>query len=278
MKLGITPLSPVIGAEIDGVDITKPLNDDAFNAVNQALLDNLVLVFRDQPLDDDALMTLGKRFSSLVIHPFLQSNTDNPEVVAIYREPGDTAIVGEDWHADTTHIATPPMGAVLHAIETPPKGGDTMFANQYIAYETLSDGMKQLLDGLNAVHDDTHVAGPKSKKNKTRTNKVRDDPDWRPTSSVHPVVRTHPETGRKCLFVNRSYSHRFENMTRAESLPLLSFLLEQGNRPEFTCRVHWEPGTTVIWDNRCMKHIAVNDVTGHRRVMRRVQMTGDKPV
>ena len=277
MNLGITQLSPVIGAEINGVDITKPLDNDAFAAVHQALLDHIILVFRDQPLDDDALMALGRRFSTLVIHPFIMPNTDRPEIVAIMRDPGDTTIVGEDWHSDTTHIATPPMGAVLHAIDVPPKGGDTMFANQYAAYEALSDGMKKMLAGLNAVHDDTHVAGPKSGKNNTRANKVRDGAHWRPTSNVHPVVRTHPETGRKCLFVNRSYSHRFENMTEAESEPLLSFLLEHGNRPEFTCRVRWTPGTTVIWDNRCMKHIAVNDVTEHRRVMRRVQMTGDKP-
>lgn len=278
MNIKVTPLSPAIGAEVAGIDITKPMSSETFAGLKQALLDHLIVVIRNQPLDDDALMGLGRQFSDLVIHPFLQSNTEHPEVVAILREPTDTTIVGEDWHSDTTHIETPPMGAVLHAIETPPKGGDTMFANQYLAYESLSDGMKDLLVGLNAVHDDTRVAGPKSGKNKTRANKVRADADWRPTESIHPVVRTHPETGRKCLFVNRSYSHRFENMTRAESLPLMNFLLEQGNRPEFTCRVHWEPGTTVIWDNRCMKHIAVNDVTGHRRVMRRVQMTGDKPV
>ncbi len=277
MQLKITPISPSIGAEIEGVNIAEPLTDEAFDAINQALLDHLIIVFRNQPLDDDALMALGRRFSTLVIHPFLQPNTDNPEVVAIRREPGDTTIVGEDWHADTTHIETPPMGAVLHAVETPPTGGDTLFANQYLAYESLSDGMKKMLDGLSAVHDDTRVAGPNSNKNQTRANKVRDDADWRPTSSIHPVVRTHPETGRKSLFVNRSYSHKFAGMTREESLPLMSFLLEHATRPEFTCRVHWDPGTTVIWDNRCMKHIAVNDVVGHRRLMHRVQMTGDRP-
>ncbi|MFT5391523.1 MAG: taurine dioxygenase [Gammaproteobacteria bacterium] len=277
MQIDVTPISPAIGAEIDGVDITKPLNDADFAAVNQALLDHLIIVFRDQPLDDAALMGLGRRFSPLVIHPFLKPNTENPEVVAILREPGDETIVGEDWHADTTHIETPPMGAVLHAIEVPPVGGDTMFANQYLAYESLSDGMKRMLGTLNAVHDDTQVAGPNSNKNRTRANKVRDDPDWQPTSNIHPVVRTHPETGRKSLFVNRSYSHCFENLTPEESLPLMSYLLAHATRPDFTCRVRWEAGTTVIWDNRCMKHIAVNDVVGHRRVMRRVQMTGDRP-
>ncbi len=277
MRLQIKPISGAIGAEVAGIDITRPLSNEAFSALNQALLDHLIIVIRDQALDDDALMGLGRHFSDLVIHPFLKSNTEHPQVVAILREPGDKAIVGEDWHADTTHIETPPMGAVLHAIEIPPVGGDTLFANQYLAYESLSDGMKKMLEGLKAVHDDTRVAGPNSNKNKTRANKVRDDADWKPTQSVHPVVRTHPETARKCLFVNRSYSHRFENMTREESAPLMKVLLEHGNRPEFTCRVRWEPRTTVIWDNRCMKHIAVNDVKDHRRVMRRVQMTGDKP-
>ncbi len=277
MKLEISPISPSIEAEVAGADITSPLDDDAFAAVNQALLDHLVLVFRNQPLDDAALMALGRRFAPLITHPFLMPNTDNPEVVAILRVPGDVKIVGADWHADTTHIETPPMGAVLHALEVPPHGGDTLFANQYLAYETLSDGMKKMLEGLMAVHDDTRVAGPKAGINAGRANKVRDDADWRATSNEHPVVRTHPETDRKSLFVNRAYSHRFKDMTEAESAPLLSYLLEHATRPEFTCRVRWDADTTVIWDNRCVNHVAVNDVFDHRRVMRRVQMSGDRP-
>jgi taurine dioxygenase len=174
-------------------------------------------------------------------------------------------------------MAEPPMGAVLHAIETPPYGGDTCFANQYLAYETLSDGMKRLLDELRAVHSDRKVAGPLAGRNAYRATKVREDTDWRETISAHPVVRTHPETGRKLLFVNHSYTIGFEGMTEEESRPLLDYLLEHGHRPEFTCRFRWRNGSVAFWDNRSVKHLAVHDAGPFRRLMRRVQIAGDRP-
>lgn len=169
------------------------------------------------------------------------------------------------------------MGAILYGIEVPPFGGDTNFANQYLAYEALSDGMKRMLAGLRAVHTDRRVAGPASGQNATRSTKVREDADWRETVSLHPVVRTHPETGRKMLFINQSYTVGFEHMTEQESRPLLNFLLEHGHRPEFTCRFHWTPGAVAFWDNRCTKHLALNNSGEFRRHMRRVQIAGDKP-
>ena len=192
--------------------------------------------------------------------------------------PGDKQIVGEDWHTDTTCMAEPPCGAVLYGVDVPPYGGDTLFANQYLAYETLSDGMKALLSRLTAIHSDITVAGPQAARNKHRTNKVREDSDWRETVSEHPVVRTHPETGRKGLFVNRSYTQHFSGMTAEESAPLLEFLLQHATRPEFTCRFRWETGSVAVWDNRCTMHIAVNDVWKFPRLMHRVQMCGDRPV
>jgi taurine dioxygenase len=167
---------------------------------------------------------------------------------------------------------------VLYGVDVPPYGGDTLFANQYLAYETLSDGMKALVSRLTAVHSDITVAGPQAARNKHRTNKVREDSDWRETVSEHPVVRTHPETGRKGLFINRSYTQRFSGMTAEESAPLLEFLWQHATRPELTCRFRWETGSVAVWDNRCTMHIAVNDVWKFPRFMHRVQMCGDRPV
>jgi len=195
----------------------------------------------------------------------------------IRREPGDSHIVGEDWHADTTMMAEPPLGAILYALEVPPYGGDTLFANQYLAYETLSGGMRKMLAGLRAVHSDRLVAGPVANRNAYRATKVRQGDDWRETVNLHPVVRTHPETGRKLLNVNKAYTVGFEGMTEAESKPLLDYLLEHGNRPEFTCRFRWANGSVAFWDNRAVKHLAINDAGPYLRVMRRVQIAGDRP-
>jgi taurine dioxygenase len=171
-------------------------------------------------------------------------------------------------------VAEPPMGAILYAIEVPPYGGDTLFANQYQAYETLSEGMKRMLSGLRALHSDRKVAGPRANMNAQRSTKVREDADWRETVSAHPVVVTHPETGRKLLYVNHSYTYCFEGMTEAESKPLLDYLLDHGHRPEFTCRFRWEPGSIAFWDNRVCKHLAIHDAGPFRRVMRRTQIAG----
>jgi taurine dioxygenase len=217
----------------------------------------------------------SRRFGELFVHPNYKGLTADPFVVDIKREPGDKKIVGEDWHADTTMVAEPPMGAILYAIEVPPYGGDTLFANQSLAYDALSPGLKATLEGLRAVHTDRMVAGPQAGMNAHRTTKVREDADWRETISLHPVVRTHPETGRKMLFVNHSYTVGFEGWTEAESKPLLDYLLDHGHRPEFTCRFRWRNGSIAFWDNRATKHLAVHDAGPYRRIMRRTQICGD---
>jgi taurine dioxygenase len=219
----------------------------------------------------------ARRLGEIFIHPNYVGMGDDSEIVMVRRQPGDTGYVGEDWHADTTMVAEPPMGAILYGIDIPEYGGDTMFANQYLAYDTLSDGMKKMLHGLRAVHSDIMVAGPQAGKNKGRSTKHRDGADWRETRSVHPVVRTHPETGRKMLFVNKSYTVGFDG-TEAESKPLLDFLMEHGNRPEFTFRYRWRKGSIAFWDNRSTKHIAMGDTGPFHRLLRRIQICGDKPV
>jgi taurine dioxygenase len=231
-----------------------------------------VIFFRDQDFDAEQHKRLARRFGEIFVHPNYAGLQDDNEIVMIRREPGDTRVVGEDWHTDTTMMPKPPMGAILYAIEVPPYGGDTLFANQYLAYETLSDGMKRLIGGLRATHSDRLVAGPQSRASVGRTTKARHDDTWRETVSTHPIVTTHPETGRPVLFVNVSYTVGIEGMTDEESRPLLHFLMEHGNRPEFTCRFRWTKGAVAFWDNRCVKHLAVNDAGPFRRLMRRVQI------
>ncbi|MBM09076.1 MAG: taurine dioxygenase [Magnetovibrio sp.] len=273
----VNPVSGALGAEISGIDLGAELDDYLVAELRRALLEYGVIFFRDQHLDTDAHKLLAKKFGEIFVHPFFVYG-DDPEVVTIVREPGDTRIVGEDWHIDTAMMPEPPMGAIMVAIEVSDYGGDTLFANQYLAYEALSEGMKFLLQDLKAINSDRLVAGPgAATRSANRTTKARTDVGWEETISIHPVVRTHPETGRKSLFVNHSYTVGFAGMSEEESKPLLGWLMDWGHRPEFTCRFRWGKGSVAFWDNRCTKHIAVDDVHNHRRVMRRIQIAGDRP-
>ena len=274
-RIGVCPIAGACGAEIEGVSIGDALDDATIAEIRQALNEHCVIFFHDQKFDAEQHKAFARRFGEIFVHPNYRGMGEDDEIVMVKREPGDPHIVGEEWHADTTMVVEPPMGAILYAIETPPYGGDTCFANQYLAYETLSEGMKRLLDGLRAVHSDRKVAGPQAGRNAYRSTKVREDADWRETVTTHPVVRTHSETGRKCLFVNAAYTVGFDGMREEESRPLLDYLLEHGHRPEFTCRFRWQNGSVAFWDNRCVKHLAVHDAGPHRRIMRRVQIAGD---
>jgi taurine dioxygenase len=276
--LDVRPIAGSIGAEILGADISAELSDATIADIRRALNEHCVIFFRDQSLDVARHKAFARRFGEIFIHPNYKGMQADPEVVEIRREPGDRRIVGEEWHADTTMVAEPPMGAILYALECPPYGGDTLFASQYAAYDALSDGMKRMLAGLKAYHSDRKVAGPQANMNAHRSTKVREDADWRETVSLHPVVVTHPETGRRLLYVNASYTTHFEGMTVEESRPLLDYLLEHGHRPEFTCRFRWEKGAVTFWDNRSCKHLAVHDAGPFRRHMRRIQVAGSRPV
>lgn len=276
-QIEVRPIAGSIGAEIHGVDVSKDLDERTVGDIRKALLDHCVIFFRDQKIDVPQHKAFTRKFGELFIHPNYRGLSADNEIVNITRLPGDKKIVGEEWHADTTMVAEPPMGAILYAIEVPPYGGDTIFANQYLAYESLSDGMKRMIDPLKALHSDRKVAGPQANMNAKRSTKVREDSDWRETVSVHPVVVRHPETGRKYLYVNHSYTYCFEGMTEEESRPLLDYLLDHGHRPEFTCRFRWETGSIAFWDNRVCKHLAVHDAGPYRRMMRRTQICGTKP-
>ena len=273
-RIEVRPIAGSIGAEIHNADISGDLEEPTVAEIRKALLDHCVIFFRNQKLEPERHKAFTRRFGKIFVHPNYQGMQADPEIIVITREPGDTKIVGEEWHADTTMMPEPPMGAILYAIEVPPYGGDTLFANQYQAYAALSDGMKKMLANVRAVHSDRKVAGPQANKNAFRATKVREDANWRETISTHPVVVTHPETERKLLYVNASYTVGFEGMTEEESRPLLDYLLQHGHRPEFTCRFRWQPGSIAFWDNRACKHLAIHDAGRFRRVMRRTQIAG----
>ena len=273
-RIEVQPISGAGGAEIFGVDVGQELDDGTIGEIRDALNEHCVVFFRDQEIDTAQQKAFARRFGPIFLHPNFATVMEDPEVVMVRREPGDVSYVGEDWHTDTTMVAEPPMGAILYGIDVPAYGGDTMFANQYQAYDALSPTMKRLLEGLRAVHSDIGIAGPNASRNKLRSTKNRDDDGWRETRSLHPIVRTHPDTGRKCLFVNASYTIGIEGMTPAEGKALLDFLLEHGHRPEFTFRFRWQKGSIAFWDNRSTKHIALGDTGPFPRLMRRVQIGG----
>jgi taurine dioxygenase len=278
--LRISPIAGALGAEIEGVDLSQPFDDATLAAIRQALLDHLVIFFRGQKLTPETHKALGRRFGTLNIHPQYEPLPGHPEILPVVKEPSMPTNIGGAWHSDLTFLEAPPLGSLLYALEVPEVGGDTMFANQYLAYEALSDGMKAALAGLRAVHSGRGKSEKASatSRNATRSTKIKADAIGGPVpEAVHPVVRTHPETGRKLLFINRPFVIRFEGMTEEESRPLIHFLADHAVRPEFTCRFRWTAGALAFWDNRSTQHFALNDYPNDRRVMHRVTVDGDRP-
>ena len=281
-RIEVKRISGALGAEIHGVDLAQPLDNHTFSEVHQALLDNLVIFFRDQKITPEQHKAFGRRFGELDVHPYAKGLPEHPEILPVTKEAEDRGgNFGGTWHSDVTFYEKPALGSILYALDTPPFGGDTLFANQYLAYETLSDGLKRTLDGLTALHNASrsYGAGGRTAQRYAQGSKsmdvaIRDDSE---RTVEHPVVRTHPETGRKGLFVNHVFTQQFKGWTREESEPLLKFLEEHAVRPEFTCRFRWQKGSIAFWDNRCTQHFALNDYHGHRREMHRVTVCGDRP-
>jgi taurine dioxygenase len=280
--IDVSPLSGSIGAEIRGGDLSKDLSQEVFAEIHQVFLDHLVVVFPDQRLTPPQQIAFARRFGPVMVDPFMKSPEGLPELMVVIKEKHETLAFGEAWHSDNTYLEKPPMGSFLYALEVPPHGGDTIFANQYLAYETLSPGLRAKLDGMKAVHAALayNQALVDNRFGDHRTMQLRNDAVMRDALSIeseHPVVRTHPETGRKALYVNRSYTLRFSDWTAEESQPLLEYLWQHAVRPEFTCRYRWAPNALALWDNRCVQHHPVNDYHGHRRVMHRVTAEGERP-
>ena len=289
--LRIEPLSGALGAEVRGIDIAAPLDESCFAAIHRALLDHLVLFFPDQRLSPDQQRDFAARFGSVDEEPFgyplrMPPLEGHPEVYRIIKEPGDRSLnFGGFWHADVTYRERPNLGSVVYVEEAPTHGGDTLFSNQYLAYETLSEGMKAMLEDLSAVHTSSMPHGGEAARFPAVAREHAPRPEDRTFAASthargstgiieheHPVVRRHPESGRRCLYVNRAFTSHFSGMTREESLPLLEFLWRHGERLEFTCRYRWRRHCLGIWDNRCVLHFALNDYYGQRRVMHRISI------
>jgi taurine dioxygenase len=274
-SLRIQPIAGALGAEISGVDLSKDLSDETVADLRRAWLDHLVVFFRDQDLPPSRFLAFARRFGEPIEYPFVKGLPDFPEIIPVLKLETEKVNFGGVWHSDTTYLDVPPMASMLVAREVPPAGGDTLFANMYLAYETLSDGMQRLLAPLRAV-----ASSSKADASRTREDRIKDSAraDAREEYvATHPVVRVHPETGRRALYVNVAHTIRFEGMTTEESAPLLAFLYDHLTRPEFTCRFRWQPGSIAFWDNRCAQHNAINDYAGHRRSMHRITLAGDKP-
>jgi taurine dioxygenase len=267
VELVVEPQAGSIGALVFGAELASTLRSDPEHAaatvaaLRAALLDNLVICIRGQSdLDPDGQLDFARRWGNVLVHPYVPSIEGHPGIMKIY----NTNAITETWHADTTHVATPPAMTMLLARVVPKAGGDTMFANQYAAYESLSDGLKATLREMRAVHYGTELAKEAGVAQEAVTH-------------AHPVVRTHPETGRQSLFVNGNYVRHFEGWSEAESAPLLQYLYAQGSRPEFTWRHHWQVGDLLIWDNRCTQHCVIGDTGGAERTLHRVTIEGDVP-
>lgn len=273
--LDVRPISGALGAEIHGVRLDDDLDEPTVAAIRRALLDHLVIFFHGQDLPPERFLAAAQRFGEPIEYPFVRGIDGFPLIIRVAKLEHETVNFGGIWHSDTTYLEVPPMGTLLVAREVPPKGGDTLFANQYLAYETLSDGMKRLLGGLKGVSSSAKAATTR-----TREDRKRTDPASRPHedfTAEHPVVRTHPETRRKALYVNVGHTVRFAGMTEAESAPILNYLFAHQTKPEFTCRFAWRVGSLAFWDNRCAQHNPINDYHGHRRVMHRIILAGDRP-
>lgn len=274
-SLDIRPIAGSIGAEIHGIDASRELDAETISTLRKALLDHLVIFLPAQSLTPEQQLRFARRFGEPMIYPFVKGLDGLPEVTPILKKEEDRNNFGGIWHSDTVYQNEPPMGTMLYALELPPFGGDTLFANQYLAYDSLSDGMKALLAPLKAIN----ISG-KGRVQKTRTDMMKHASaglKGDELESCHPVIRTHPETGRKALYVNVAHTVRFDGMTEEESAPILEFLFEHQIQPEFTCRFRWSEGAVAFWDNRAAMHYPINDYHGYRRLMHRITLTGDRP-
>ena len=274
-RIDVRPIAGAIGAEIHAFDLGQDLDSDDIDAIRKAWLEHCVIFFRDQPLPPAQFLKFARRFGEIIEYPFIKGIEGFPEIIPVVKLEHEKTNFGGIWHSDTSYLETPPMATMLIAREVPARGGDTMFANTYAAYETLSDGMKRLLDGVIAIN--TSALADVSRTREDRVKEMKREDAKKEYVAEHPVVRTHPETGRKALYLNAGHTLRFKDMTVEESAPILRFLVQHQTRPEFTCRFTWKVGSIAFWDNRCALHNPVNDYHGHRRAMHRITLAGDRP-
>ncbi len=276
----LQPMSGALGVEIrlpDGFSAAAP-SAAIVAEINAAWLEHHLIVFRNLSLSPPQQAEFCGLLGALDVYPFLAATSEHPNVVPIIKEPDQKLNFGGAWHTDTSYMEKPPKATCLYALEVPQRGGDTLFANTTSAYAALSDGMKSMLSGLIGVFTPSMVHGKQGAYSAKQLNlDTKEAPDVAEQRVLHPVVRTHPETGAKSIYATPVHCERFENMSRSESLPLLNFLYEFATKPEFTTRLNWQPGTLAIWDNRCVFHNAINDYQGERREVHRVTLQGELP-
>ena len=273
----VHPVAGMIGAEILGIDLGEDHDESVYAGIRSALNEYGVIFFRNQSFSTDKSVEFGQKFGTLVASKFIPTLPDHPLVAEIRKEADQDRNVGGAWHTDNPYREVPPMGTILYAQELPEFGGDTCFIHMGAAYDALSDGLKKTLGQLRGVHSNAQVYGKLAKAEK-RSNPSMINLDQAAQEVTHPVVVTHPETGRKVLFVSPSYTPRFEGWTEEESQPLLKFLFDHVKRPEFQYRFRWQPGSIAFWDDRQTLHYAVNDYTGSRRIMHRLMVAGLGPL
>lgn len=285
-RIEVKPIAGALGAEISGVDL-RDIDDETFAEIHDAWLENLVVFFRNQTLTPEEQIAFAKRFGKIHHHPFIKSMDEYPDILEIIKEESDTRAFGETWHTDQMFNPNPAKATILYAKETPSVGGDTMFANMYQAYDTLSEPMKAMIKDvktwnvgsrkkLSQSDNQGSVTEGRYKGNEKMASKVRDPGDL-VTEAAHPLVRTHPETQRQALFLG-NHSVTLHGFKLAEARPLIDYLMAHCVQPELTCRFRWEVGSMAIWDNRCTMHRALNDYPGKRRRMHRITIAGDAPV
>lgn len=263
-------LTPILGAEIGGIDLSQPLSNRQQDEIHRALAENLVIFFRDQHISQDQHLAFGRLFGDLHTHPAAPSEPGKPELMIIHADKDSPRANGEGWHTDVSCDLEPPMGSILYIKECPPQGGDTLFANMFAAYEALSERMKSYLDGLQAVHD-----GERNYRGTYANFGVQDKPVY--PRALHPMVRTHPVSGKKALFVNRGFTRSIQGIPADESDAILAYLFEHAANPLFQCRFRWQPNSVAFWDNRSAQHRAMWDYWPQRRYGNRVTVKGDRP-
>ena len=272
----IRQIAGALGVEISGVDLSAAVSATLAADIRKVFLDHQVIFLRHQNLTPEQFMAFAQLMGEPIEYPFVKGIAGFPHIIEVKKLEHETVNFGGIWHSDTTYLAAPPMGSMLLSREVPPYGGDTLFANQYLAYETLSGTMQGLLNGLIGISSSANADV-----SKTREDRIKSDGKGAAPPALqaeHPVVRTHPETGRKALYVNVAHTAGIKGLTDDESAPLLRFLFSHQVKPELTCRFAWEPNAIAFWDNRCTQHNPVNDYHGFRRVMQRITLKGDKPV
>jgi taurine dioxygenase len=273
--LEVRPLSGSVGAEIHGIDLQGALSDSQIAQIREIWLKYGVIFFRNQQLELATFQHFAMRFGEVVEYPFVKGLPDFPMIIPVLKLPHEKHNFGGVWHTDTTYLKEPPMATMLIAREIPPYGGDTLFSSNYAAFEALSPALQETLTGMYAVNSSAKAAVTKTREDRLADSaKASEREDL---SAEHPVVRIHPETGRRALYINPGHTTRFVGWTEEESEPLLKYLFAHQVRPEFTCRFAWQVGSIALWDNRCVLHNPINDYHGHKRLLHRITLKGDKP-